>query len=81
MAETRVTMHGEVVGLFLRGEVGTLPRDLERRARNVQRAAGAAYKMEGHRGQHRYRTTVRSVGRVSDPRTTLTQALDAARAE
>lgn len=78
---TRVTMNGNVVRQILRGEILGLADDLNRRSRNVARAAGAGYKQEGHQGANRYRTTVRQTRRDPDARATLTHALDAARSE
>jgi hypothetical protein len=82
MATTvQVKMIGEVVGMFLRGEVGRVPAELKRRADNVARAAGRGYGADGQPGKHRYRTSVRNTRQVPDPRATLTRALDAGRAE
>jgi hypothetical protein len=77
----RVVMHGEVVGMFLRGDVGRLPAELNRRARNVARAAGREFAADGQKGKNRYRTTIRNTVRYPNARAALLPALDAARAE
>jgi hypothetical protein len=81
MATTRVEMNGDTVGQFLRGDVGTIAKDLERRGRAVARRAGSAYNMVSRPGRNRWRVTVGNVDYDPDPRSTLTVALDAGRSE
>jgi hypothetical protein len=80
-ANVTVKLNGEVIRQFLRGDVGRVPADLMRRAKNVQRTAGPGYRSEGFKGARRYRATVRAGRFASNPRQSLTQALDAARSD
>lgn len=79
MAETQVKLNTKTLQQILRGDVGTIRKDLDDRAARVARAAGKNYGAEGWVGRFRYRQNVSSnkVTKVSE--SPLLAALDAAR--
>jgi hypothetical protein len=76
---TQVKLNTRTLQQILRGEVGTIRKDLDRRADRVAGAAGSGYSAEGWVGRFRYRQNVSSDQLVKVSQSPLLAALDAAR--
>lgn len=75
----QIRLNTRTLGAIMRGEVGTLRKDLDARAERVARAAGAGYSAEGWVGRFRYRQNVSSDKLVKVSQSPLLRSVDAAR--
>lgn len=76
---SQVKLNTKNLQAILKGEVGTIRKDLDGRANRVARSAGTGYSAEGWVGRFRYRQNVSSDKLVKVAQSPLLQALDAAR--
>lgn len=76
---TNLRLNTRTLQQILRGEVGTIRKDLDGRAERVAKAAGHGYSADGYVGRFRYRQDVGSAHPVQVSASPLLRALDAAR--
>lgn len=79
MANSQVRLNTRTLQQILRGEIGTIRKDLDSRAQRVARATGGGYTAEGWVGRFRYRQDVGSDHLVKVSESPLLRSLDAAR--
>lgn len=78
---TQLKLNTRSLQAIMRGEEGTIRKDLDSRAQRVARAAGPGYSAEGWVGRFRYRQNVSSDKLVKVSESPLLRSLDAARGE
>lgn len=76
---TDIRLNTRSLQKIMRGEEGTIRKDLDERARRVARAAGPGYSAEGWVGRFRYRQNVSSDKIIKVSQSPLLRSVDAAR--